>query len=88
MFLTNFLFQLFETCLSPNTNGDGTGCDNMTAVIVQFKPSFSVNQITARKRAASVSSADVDVDKTKRVKTDANVVIEEKEEETESVTTS
>lgn len=25
-------------CLAPDTSGDGTGCDNMTAVIVQFKP--------------------------------------------------
>jgi hypothetical protein len=23
-------------CLAPNTSGDGTGCDNMTAIIVQF----------------------------------------------------
>lgn len=27
-------------CLAPNTVGDGTGCDNMTAVIVQFKPAL------------------------------------------------
>lgn len=61
----------------------------MTAVIVQFKPNFSVNQITARKRAASVSSADVGgIDKTKRAKTDTEAVIEEKEEEPASVTTS
>ncbi|CAD7015067.1 probable protein phosphatase CG10417 [Ceratitis capitata] len=29
--------ELFDTCLAPNTMGDGTGCDNMTAVIVTFK---------------------------------------------------
>lgn len=29
--------ELFDYCLSPDTTGDGTGCDNMTAVIVQFK---------------------------------------------------
>ena len=23
-------------CLAPNTSGDGTGCDNMTAIIVKF----------------------------------------------------
>jgi len=23
-------------CLAPNTCGDGTGCDNMTAIIVKF----------------------------------------------------
>ena len=32
--------QLFEHCLAPDTMGDGTGCDNMTAVIVRFKPGF------------------------------------------------
>lgn len=30
--------ELFDACLAPNTLGDGTGCDNMTAVIVRFKP--------------------------------------------------
>jgi protein phosphatase 1G len=29
--------QLFDFCLAPDTVGDGTGCDNMTAVIVRFK---------------------------------------------------
>ena len=29
------LLQLFEHCLAPDTMGDGTGCDNMTAVIVK-----------------------------------------------------
>ena len=33
-------FQLFEHCLAPDTMGDGTGCDNMTAVIVKFRPDF------------------------------------------------
>lgn len=28
--------QLFEFCLAPDTSGDGTGCDNMTCVIVKF----------------------------------------------------
>ena len=30
------MFQLFDKCLAPDTHGDGTGCDNMTCVIVQF----------------------------------------------------
>ncbi|KAJ6218030.1 hypothetical protein RDWZM_009187 [Blomia tropicalis] len=30
---------LFETCLAPNTNGDGSGCDNMTCILVKFKKS-------------------------------------------------
>ncbi|XP_015173569.1 PREDICTED: probable protein phosphatase 2C 58 [Polistes dominula] len=33
--------ELFDHCLAPDTFGDGTGCDNMTAVIVRFKPPSS-----------------------------------------------
>jgi len=39
--LSTICEELFEHCLAPDTMGDGTGCDNMTAVIVKFKPSFS-----------------------------------------------
>lgn len=35
------LFQLFDHCLAKDTFGDGTGCDNMTAVIVRFPSSKS-----------------------------------------------
>lgn len=39
---TNFVsfLKLFHNCLAPNTIGDGTGCDNMTAIIVKFKPAL------------------------------------------------
>ena len=33
-----YIFQLFDHCLAPDTMGDGTGCDNMTAVIAKLKP--------------------------------------------------
>lgn len=36
--LSQICEELFDTCLAPNTIGDGTGCDNMTAVIVRFEP--------------------------------------------------
>lgn len=29
---------MFEQCLAPNTLSDGTGCDNMTCIIVKLKP--------------------------------------------------
>ncbi|XP_055373964.1 probable protein phosphatase CG10417 [Condylostylus longicornis] len=32
--------ELLNTCLSPSTLGDGTGCDNMTAIIIRFKPTI------------------------------------------------
>jgi protein phosphatase 1G len=40
------LFQLFDHCLSPDTLGDGTGCDNMTAVIIQFKDGLKSKEVT------------------------------------------
>ncbi|XP_037947246.1 probable protein phosphatase CG10417 [Teleopsis dalmanni] len=36
--LSKICEELFDNCLAPDTHGDGTGCDNMTAVIVRFKP--------------------------------------------------
>ena len=31
-----YYLQLFDVCLASDTTGDGTGCDNMTCVIVKF----------------------------------------------------
>jgi len=42
--LSSICEQLFDRCLAPDTTGDGTGCDNMTAIIVKFKPSLSQNK--------------------------------------------
>lgn len=77
-------FQLFINCLAPNTAGDGTGCDNMTAVIVQFKKIHQLtdDQVpTSRKRVASPVSVSSDNELHKRLKTsdednDAVAVIE------------
>lgn len=76
-------FQLFTNCLAPNTSGDGTGCDNMTAVIVQFKKIVQTDDQlpNSRKRAASPIAVSSDNDVHKRVKTndednDAVAVIE------------
>jgi len=35
--LSEICDELFFHCLAPNTDGDGTGCDNMTCIIVKFK---------------------------------------------------
>lgn len=32
-----YCIQLFESCLASDTSGDGTGCDNMTAVIIRLQ---------------------------------------------------
>lgn len=36
--LSQICEELFMHCLAPNTEGDGTGCDNMTCIIVTFEP--------------------------------------------------
>jgi len=49
--------ELFMKCLAPNTQGDGTGCDNMTCLIVQFEPDWlkSVDQSEAAAKRPSPS---------------------------------
>ncbi|XP_044013950.1 probable protein phosphatase CG10417 [Aphidius gifuensis] len=37
--------ELFDHCLAPDSLGDGTGCDNMTAIIVKFKNSTQIPEI-------------------------------------------
>lgn len=56
--LSSVCEELFEHCLAPDTMGDGTGCDNMTAVIVRFKPGFITvkNVITNGSTASSNGS--------------------------------
>jgi len=44
--------QLCDVCLAPNTIGDGTGCDNMTAIVVL------VNQNAIDSNPAAVASAE------------------------------
>lgn len=36
--LSQICEELFMHCLAPNSEGDGTGCDNMTCVLVTFQP--------------------------------------------------
>jgi len=50
---------MFDFCLAPDTNGDGTGCDNMTCVIVVFKDVTSgAASRTSNKRKAEAEAAD------------------------------
>lgn len=67
-------FQLFDFCLAADTLGDGTGCDNMTAIIVKFKNSvpdgnIEVDEVVSRKRTADNN---LNIDTVKRQKTDEN----------------
>ncbi|XP_060687231.1 protein phosphatase 1G [Hemiscyllium ocellatum] len=36
--LSSISEELLDQCLAPDTSGDGTGCDNMTCIIISFKP--------------------------------------------------
>uniref|UniRef100_A0A1I7W2A1 Uncharacterized protein n=1 Tax=Loa loa TaxID=7209 RepID=A0A1I7W2A1_LOALO len=36
--------EICDHCLSPNTAGDGTGCDNMTIIVAQILRSASSTQ--------------------------------------------
>lgn len=49
--LSEICEEMFDYCLAPHTKGDGTGCDNMTAIIVKFQSSLTGG--ASRKRAAS-----------------------------------
>lgn len=64
--------EMFDYCLAPHTKGDGTGCDNMTAIIVQFKPNLT--GVASRKRACSPEPETTGTEKSdcKKPKTDSN----------------
>ncbi|KAJ7341440.1 hypothetical protein JRQ81_005535 [Phrynocephalus forsythii] len=39
--LSSIAEELLDCCLAPDTSGDGTGCDNMTCILISFKPRTS-----------------------------------------------
>lgn len=36
--ISDILEEMFDSCLAPDTSGDGCGCDNMTGMIIQLNP--------------------------------------------------
>ncbi|KAG5266944.1 hypothetical protein AALO_G00238030 [Alosa alosa] len=48
--LTSIVEELLDHCLAPDTSGDGTGCDNMTCMIITFVPYAGGNQAEATKK--------------------------------------
>ncbi|XP_072018042.1 protein phosphatase 1G-like [Amphiura filiformis] len=48
--------ELFDACLAPDTSGDGTGCDNMTCIVIQFH--FDTNQVTVGAKRKSLDEKD------------------------------
>lgn len=66
---------MFDHCLAPSTMGDGTGCDNMTAIIVKFKNGAIADVGSAttegpKKRAAEEEPSQDEQQESKRQKVD------------------
>ncbi|CAH1646006.1 unnamed protein product [Spodoptera littoralis] len=75
--LSQICEEMFDHCLAPSTMGDGTGCDNMTAIIVRFKDGVisDVAQHTSqaegpKKRAAEEEHNEEEQQESKRQKVD------------------
>ncbi|XP_041484040.1 probable protein phosphatase 2C 21 [Lytechinus variegatus] len=62
--LSKICEELFDFCLAPDTSGDGTGCDNMTCVIVQFHSnnadSLSGATVGGKRKSAEDKPTDTD----------------------------
>ncbi|XP_075969706.1 protein phosphatase 1G isoform X2 [Anticarsia gemmatalis] len=74
--LSQICEEMFDHCLAPSTMGDGTGCDNMTAIIVRFKDGVisDVGQHSSaegtKKRAAEEEPSQEEQQDSKRQKVD------------------
>lgn len=58
--------ELFLHCLAPNTEGDGTGCDNMTCILVTFHPFQKVEIKLNKNSLVNVESIEQDKNGLKR----------------------
>ncbi|XP_063738034.1 protein phosphatase 1G isoform X2 [Eleginops maclovinus] len=48
--LSSIVGELLDHCLAPDTSGDGTGCDNMTCMIITLRPHPSTAQPEDKKK--------------------------------------
>ncbi|KAL6033541.1 hypothetical protein STEG23_027415 [Scotinomys teguina] len=67
--LSSIVEELLDQCLAPDTSGDGTGCDNMTYIIICFKPQNTVElqpESGKRKLEAAEENGSSDKKKAKR----------------------
>uniref|UniRef100_A0A3Q2QKV7 protein-serine/threonine phosphatase n=1 Tax=Fundulus heteroclitus TaxID=8078 RepID=A0A3Q2QKV7_FUNHE len=55
--LSSIVEELLDHCLAPDTSGDGTGCDNMTCMIITFRP-HPAQSDNAKKRKLQDEEAD------------------------------
>ncbi|XP_006638473.1 protein phosphatase 1G [Lepisosteus oculatus] len=69
--LSSIVEELLDHCLAPDTSGDGTGCDNMTCVIVTFTPQPSSSPAEgSKKRKPEESAAEKNGNDSKKSKTE------------------
>ncbi|XP_076368076.1 protein phosphatase 1G [Tachypleus tridentatus] len=71
--LSKICEELFDHCLAPDTMGDGTGCDNMTCIIVNFHSLISSMPSCNKRKATQNEDLEEDAEqKTKKVKVDVS----------------
>lgn len=69
--LTAIIEELLDHCLAPDTSGDGTGCDNMTCIIITFSPHLVCNVAEgSKKRKADETTAEENCSDGKKSKTE------------------
>jgi protein phosphatase 1G len=62
---------MFDFCMAPDTSGDGTGCDNMTCIIITFDKLLNNEQSErSAKRKATSDSEDAEQQDVKKSKAD------------------
>ncbi|XP_032226547.2 probable protein phosphatase 2C 3 isoform X2 [Nematostella vectensis] len=66
--LSSICEKLFDACLAPDTSGDGAGCDNMTCVIVSFKPEMTSSTKPGKRKADEETNKQAD----KKSRTDSD----------------
>lgn len=62
--ISTIIEEMFDFCMAPDTHGDGTGCDNMTCIIVKLNSSQS-GAAASKRRASSENSQELDSKKAK-----------------------
>ncbi|XP_075966114.1 protein phosphatase 1G [Anarhichas minor] len=56
--LSSIVEELLDHCLAPDTSGDGTGCDNMTCIIITLRPHPSPAQPDDTKKRKNQEEAE------------------------------
>lgn len=70
--LSAIIEELLDHCLAPDTSGDGTGCDNMTCMIITFSPYLESNmdEISKKRKQDETGAAEENGSDSKKSKTE------------------